>query len=288
MWYSVSNQTIDFTANITYLSFLDAAKYTIELIQQRYPPPYQLMVSGGVDSQAMLYLWHLYGKNFVPVTVSYNNGLNDHDIDYIRQFTHLHGIGLTVKQFDLLNFYDNEYPDVCEKYKCISPHFGAHYGMSRDLPGTVILSGDTFFDWGIIPIKSNNIWLLDVKRERSIIPFFFSETAELAYSIMYDAANHKIRSDHEYPKVNYYRSAGIPVIPQTQKYTGFEQVKDYYDVHYAHLVTAEMKRRFILKPSRRVYDVLLRYPYEQKHGVVNYSYLLNRDINVLGKLKQEQ
>jgi hypothetical protein len=76
-------------------------------------------------------------------------------------------------------------------------------------------------------------------------------------------------------KVKYYQNLGFPVIPQECKLTGFEKVKDYYDEYFWDLVTPKMKLKYSSRLSRRTYDLLLRYPYEEKFGETDYIFLLN-------------
>ena len=64
-WSRFVNNVWNFEVqNLNRLPLYTAAKLAIESIIDSYPSPYNLMVSGGVDSQAMLYLWNKFGKNF--------------------------------------------------------------------------------------------------------------------------------------------------------------------------------------------------------------------------------
>lgn len=281
-WYSVLNDnTIDFRIDFNPTYGLEAAKITIEQIMKNYPPPYNLMVSGGVDSQAMLYAWKLFGKDYIPTSVIYNKGLNKHDLETLAIFANRERIEVTYIDFDLLVFYNTDYPAVCEKYRCVSPHFGAHLGMTEHLPGTVIFSGDRLSD-GAAAIGRNNICILEASKTRSIVPYFFMHTPEIAYSAFYN--NYKLVSKHQSVKESYllkcklWHSSGFPIIPQNAKYTGFEKVKNYYDARYGCLVTNKMKLKFSHRASIRAYDMLLRYPYEDKFGNEDFVYLFNPNL----------
>jgi hypothetical protein len=77
-------------------------------------------------------------------------------------------------------------------------------------------------------------------------------------------------------KVDDYLESGFPVIAQTEKLTGFEKVKDYYDKHYANLVTVRHRLQLLSNnPSRRVFDLLLRHPYEKKLKHLNMKFKTN-------------
>jgi hypothetical protein len=108
----------------------------------------------------------------------------------------------------------------------------------------------------------------------SIVPFFLLETPELAYS--FENILKQFPADNFYKwKVNTYQQAGYPVIPQKTKYSGFEKVIDYYDQHYKQLVTATHKLMLGSNDSHRVFDLLLRHPYERKFNPPKIKFILN-------------
>ncbi len=281
-WYNIHDDVVDFRINVNYLPTIDAADITIKKIIENYPPPYYLMVSGGVDSQAMMYCWKQFGKNYIPTSVIYNDGLNQHDLETLDQFSQQESININFINFDLLSFYKIRYPILADEYQCISPHFGAHLGMAESLPGTIIYSGDRIFPSDVIgPINSANSCLLRAsKKTKRIVPYFFIYTPELAYSLKYELSKkmHPRTNEIYMEKIYQYQLAGIPVIPQKQKFTGFEKVKDYYDEFHKNEVTPKISMMYRLKHSRRTYDLLLRYPYEKKFGNPVYKYLVNNNL----------
>jgi hypothetical protein len=282
IWYKIyENNTIDFSTDNTLVNILDAAKITVDHIIKNYPPPYNIMVSGGIDSQAMLYSWKLFGKDYIPTAVMYNDYLNEHDLVTLDTFSQEQNISIEYLKFDLLKFYETEYDTLCEKYKCRSPHFGAHLGMTENLQGTCIFSGDCLGKNGA-NIRSNNICMYEATKYRSIVPYFFMHTPEIAYSKVFVASKYKRKKlDYADFQQLYQEKAillineGFPIIPQQEKYTGFEKVKDLYDEKYRHLITPKILLKYANKPSKRTYDLLLRYPYEDKYGTPNFRYIID-------------
>ena len=169
-WYNVCNNEIDLrTDNVKYLSPIDAAEFTVKNIIKNYQPPYYLMISGGVDSQAMLYSWTSFGKNFIPVAYSYNKTFNMHDLSNIENFATKFNIGVTINDFDLLNFLHTEYPDYSKKYHCSSPCISAYIKMSENLVGTVIFSGDPMIGNGpSISYAQLGLYRASIQRENLI------------------------------------------------------------------------------------------------------------------------
>lgn len=273
MWYKIYDNSIDFRGEIlTNAIGIEASRKAVEHIIKFYKPPYNLMVSGGIDSQAMLYAWKMFGFKYRPTCVIYNNGLNDHDYSTLIKFAKKIDTTINFINFDLLNFYKTEYHQYALKYQCSSPQITAYLKMTEGLPGTVIYSGSLIGN-GFIYNNVQHALTLE-STNRSLIPFFLLYTPELAYS------NVKIRkeiqcSDPYKYRVTSYHKLGFPVIPQEKKLSGFEKVKDYYDQEYSKLVDWKIKAKYAHKSSHRTYDLILRYPYEDIIPPVHYDILLN-------------
>jgi hypothetical protein len=285
-WIDIQNNNHDYflkyTKKDTSMQPLEAAYYTIDYIHQNYPPPYTLMLSGGVDSQAMLYAWHTSGKSYNTFSGVYNNSFNENDLCTLRSFAHKHNIFINFVDFDLLSFLQNEHIQYVEQYRCGSPHMTAFMKMSEMIiDGTVIMAGNFWStstpEVNIISKNNFSLFRYAKTNKKPLVPFFFCETQDLAFSfktgrnLTDDETKYYISIDPTQllftykQKVNLYQTNGFPVIEQDKKLTGFELVKDYYDVHYAHLVTTKDRlTRYPRQTSQRVFDLLLRNKYEAK------------------------
>lgn len=245
-------------------SLLEVSTECIKKITEEYPEPYYLFASGGVDSQSMIWCWLNSGKPFTVVSFKYvhdNVVYNQHDLEQLEQFSLKYNIPVQFKEFDTMNFFENELYSYATKYQCTSPQICTHMRISEEIKdGTIIFSGNfsghTTYDYTIFGIKR----YADISG-RSIIPFFFLHDAELAgvinkvnaqeaYSEMLDSSYAR--------KVSNLKKAKIPVIPQAQKFTGFEKIKEYYDKQKER-VTAQERIKFSNMPSKRIFDILFRY-----------------------------
>jgi hypothetical protein len=266
-WVTVDQNKLNFFVNnLNRLKVYDAAKLTIESIMDEYPPPYNLMVSGGIDSQVMLFLWSKFGKNFVPTSVVYEPDFNLHDILNLNNINYKYDFDIQYKKFDILSFYKSEVHEYAYRYKCSSPCINAHIKMSEDLQGTVIFSGDFLPNYK--PVLSNAILgLYRASLENTnLIPYFFLHTPELAYSMQTHFAKESIYDNNDNDGYRYkilnYKKNNLPITEQKIKSTGFEKIKDYFDENFSHTVPKINRLRFAKKPSKRTFDLLLRYPYE--------------------------
>lgn len=278
---------------------LKAAHKTIEYIVKNYPSPYTLMLSGGVDSQAMLYAWHTSGHKFNTFSAVYNNNLNDNDLSTLKEFSSVYNIPINYYNFDLLHFLQNEHLNYVYKYRCGSPHMTTFMKLSQYInTGTVLMSGNFIASNDTtLPISKNNFSLYRYSKieNKPMIPFFFCETQELAFSFLLkthiddtlyvNGKRHHVENSLQYVrKVQTYIDNEFPVIPQKLKYTGFELVKDLYDEKYSYLLTARDKLAISgRQKSLRTFDLLLRNKYEMMFDVDKY--IVSRENDYARKVK---
>lgn len=244
-------------------SLLEVSTECIKKITEEYPEPYYLFASGGVDSQSMIWCWMNSGKPFTVISFKYvhdNVVYNEHDLEQLEQFSLKYNIPVQYKQFNPIEFFENDLYSYATKYQCTSPQICTHMRISEEIKdGTVIFSGNfsahSNYDYTIFGIKR----YADISG-RPLIPFFFLHDAELAGVI------NRINSQEAYSetansylrKISNLRKAKIPVIPQADKYTGFEKIKEYYDKQKER-VTPQERIKFSSMPSKRVFDILFRY-----------------------------
>lgn len=244
---------------------LEISKKTIARIKTLYPPPYYLMVSGGIDSQALLWCWLNSGEHFTPVSVRYTGAteykeiLNQHDLDELITFEETNNIKISYINFDIINFLENDLESYAMNYQCTSPQLCTHMRISELVSeGTVIFSGnfmrDVFYTYTILGIKR----YVDITK-RNVIPFFF----------LYDEDIAGVRTTIDYGrsykgKIDFYKDLGVPIIPQSNKLTGFEVLKDYYDTRTDLVVTAKERLKYARKDSKRKFDILFRYRLSDK------------------------
>ncbi len=282
-----------------HLTGLDAALYNIEYIKKNYPAPYTLYLSGGSDSQAMLYAWVKSDTPFKTFSGIYNFESNWYDLETGKLFAESLNVKIDYHNFDLIDFLETEHNDFALKYKTGSPQFTAFIKMaSLTTEGTVIFSGEckppkNFVNPNSPPIvipslNDMGLYYYGLIEHKPIVPWFFLETETIAYSWNYNSkytfipsysskdsniiANNNDERKGYIEKIAIYHENGYPVIPQDNKQNGFEKIKNFYDFNSPRNPSIQDKLAFGFERSRRNFDLLYRNKYEDK--LKNYKYNL--------------
>ena len=297
-WHLDDDLMLDFTNDgflIANMLPLAAAHYTIEKITERCPPPYTLMCSGGIDSQAMIWAWHTSGVPFTVESVKYISDkvwYNEHDLCNLVEFSNRHSIQVNFKEFDIIPFLENDLRTVSLENDCASPQICTYISMMSDIvTGTIVFSGNhlvanpAILTNDILGMHRHSV-LVDTE-SRKVIPFFFLHTPELSYSFMWNFnpdSGPKQKRFYQDKSVAYeyscdrYRSMGFPVINQPEKLTGFEKLKKRYD-QCSNRLSPITKLKYATCPSQRVFDLLFRYPLEKYPDVKTKGYSIIYKMN---------
>lgn len=271
-----NNNNNDWLLNVpkyynTNITGLDAALFTIEQIKKNYPPPYTLCLSGGMDSQAMLYSWIKSGSNFNTFTAVYNDWLNKDDLQILEFVQSTYSLKINFVTLDLINFLFLNHENYATTYRCGSPHIITFMKFIELIDnGTVIFSGQPLISGSNrFSVDQNNFSLYKyaLQTGKSVVPWFFLETPELAYGLK---EPNYLGNDSSNEKYFKYLNNGFLVEHQPKR-SGFETVKDYFDKNFSHLVKAQDKLiRTRYQTSNRVFDLLFRNKYEVKFSVDKY------------------
>lgn len=256
--------TLDFTEavpNLTNECIIDIAVRTVRSIVRKYPPPFNLCVSGGVDSQAMLFAWKKAGVPFNVISFKYSDGngkiFNEHDLENLALFAAQHDLTVDYREINVIDFFENDLVKMATDIQCTSPQICTHAMIASTIKdGTIIFSGNALYKSATM----YNYTVFGLQRfseiKRNIIPFFFLYDKFIAGAFLGLSKN--IDMTEYKHKCRLYQQAGFPVIPQPDKYNGFELIKEYYDEQSDRITTGD-RLQFINKPSKRVFDVLFRY-----------------------------
>ena len=209
-----------------------------------------LCLSGGIDSQAMIQCWQEAGLKFDVAIMEFENNLNQHDVSVALEYCHKNSIEPIILKLNVIQFLTRDCIEIGTKYKCTSPHFITHYkmfDMLRNLGYTGICCGGTAFarnhsEWGPVPSAAQSNYIeYSNQNQFPVIGNFLGYDPALCWSIALLTPEHDVEWNTRYPrimddtnavryagKVAGYSNHGFDIIPQDNKYTGFELIKDYF------------------------------------------------------------
>jgi hypothetical protein len=197
-------------------------------------------LSGGIDSQTVVDTFLYAGV--IPEVVIFNflDDHNIHDVSHAIKFCESRNITPRLIDLDVIRFLNNQLYDFATKYKISSPQFAVHLylaGKLKDLGYTsAIFGGNNLSQY------SDQSWYTPTKEETDwyqysqainfpIIGSFWLQDWRLSLmATIY--MPYFISNDNPYcynAKIRGYNTMGYDVMPQEQKYNGFENIKKYYE-----------------------------------------------------------
>lgn len=240
----------------------EAAIKAVNAIVAEYPPPYTLLVSGGVDSQVMVWAWMISNVPFTVVHYSYGIGTNTEDTDSVIAFCSRLKIPYQIRKFDAFEFIKSEeMVNYAKQFDCASPQISTYIKLVENHKyETVVMSGN-YVDQKKCGINYTIYGLERYSQQEkpNFIPFFLLSQPELAYAFWKQEKEHwSTTTEHSIysAKLYAYKRHNIPIIPQSAKLTGFEQMKLIADDYP---VSSALKLRYNHMPSKRPFDLLYRY-----------------------------
>lgn len=252
---------------------IQAGADAVDKITRNYPPPYVLMMSGGIDSQSMLHIWLESGKKFQTKSYVYNHIYNYHDVSNLLTISNNLKFKFDFENIDAFNFFENELKEYGIKYNCTSPQICLYIKMAEQIKeGTAIFAGNFINNNGVtINYPIFGLHRYQMINNANIVPFFLTYTPELAYSLQEKfIENYKELVDKQTSDISYNLKTktlldyNFPIIPQSTKLSGFELIKNYYDIYYPlnGLVKAKFNS-YKNNSSRRSFDIRFRYSLEE-------------------------
>lgn len=224
-----------------------------------------ICLSGGVDSQTLLHMWHEQNIPYTAVTFEFSNGFNSQEFSDSKRFAESLGIPLKIIKLDAMRFLLQDLREFSKKYNISSPQFAVHaYFLDaiKNLGYTgAVLGGNGFvLTEDSLDFKLTMAQLLDIENYSqrsnfSVIPSFLNFDKDLCIAlalatpiinqdhnptnplstIAYDPLTRSLTpnvdvsvNDRYKSKTDSYRNINCKIIPQEKKKTGFEEIKEYY------------------------------------------------------------
>ncbi len=213
-----------------------------------------LCLSGGIDSEAMLISFLSAEVPFHPIIMRFNDNLNFFDIQTIISFCNRNRINYEIFDLNVLDFFESgKYLRYGEIYQCQSPQLAVHLHLCDYIKGCPVFSWQApvvFYSYNIkkkavrysmgLPNQLESVYMrYFVKNNKFGVPFFLLYTPELLKAflslpflqkrILLVQKSQEVISSYQI-KCETYQQAGFHVKPRENKFTGFEELRRYYDL----------------------------------------------------------
>jgi hypothetical protein len=196
--------------------------------------------SGGIDSQTVIDTFLYAGVTPEVVIFNFLDDHNIHDVSHAIKFCETRNITPRLIDLDVIRFLNNKLYDFATKYKISSPQFAVHLylaGKLKDLGYTsAIFGGNNLTQYAdkswYTPTKEETDWCkYSQEINFPIIGSFWLQDWRLSLmATIFTPYVSTTDASHRYQsKILSYKTMGYDVIPQEQKYNGFETIKKYYE-----------------------------------------------------------
>jgi len=226
---------------------------TVEKLLPRLGNKPAVCLSGGIDSQVMVECFLRANAKFDIIVMRFPDDLNLHDIKTAIQFCQARELDYTVIDIDCIQFLSRELTSFADKYDVSSPQFATHFKLFeklQELGYTSAVCGgntliNTFDGWFYPTTKEQNDWRSFSDRSGFYVMGDFLSyywKFSIAFSCHLNKANladnssinllanvgnyDTLVADRYKSKVEGFQAAGFDIIPQENKFTGFEMVKE--------------------------------------------------------------
>lgn len=250
-----------------------------------------LCLSGGIDSQAAYQLWN---KEF-PLEVvifEFENNLNFNEVLDAVRFAEKNNINYKIVSLNVRHFLNSELDHYAQEYKLSSPQFAIHCKFlsllkEQGYTGAVFGGNGMVVERDRVYFSLSKAQLVDLNNFETesfkVIPNFLSFNKLLCLKLILNTPviDHSddttILLARRYEnKIRTYTNLNLSIIPQSNKKTGFEQLKKYYE---------------IASSTPDAFDIKFRVPLYRQHPdlktVTHIDDLIkNAIINYCSRLKQ--
>ena len=239
----LANEAFNFDSNRNFWASRAAAKVA-QRLSETSPDPLVLCISGGLDSQAMLFSFLESGVPFKVAVLEYANRLNEHDIGHGLSLLTDMGVPYSKVSLDIEKFYESgDFLKYAQGANTNSPQFAAHIWFAEQNDGVPVFAGEPWHwhsesghmpaqDYYVPQFKEYGVVNYLKKQNREAVSHFFELSLEwLEKALAQTKGGMRLRTDRDpeksyQAKYAFYRQLGFPVrlTSGMVKLNGFERL----------------------------------------------------------------
>ena len=181
------------------LSYHEELLNNARMIRDYYRGPFDVLYSGGIDSEVIIRIFKELGIKHNTIIVRYKDGYNKREIDCALDFIKDLNIPYKIVDFDIKKFFENEAYDWCIKSSCIRVGRVNHIKFCVDFCDNIPImgEGDVYWyrslesdyskksDWKFIVSEAShncNMFLTSIGRENVCDFYEFTPNVIKAYN----------------------------------------------------------------------------------------------------------
>lgn len=103
------------------MSYYDALYYNARAMKDSYNEPFDVLFSGGIDSEVAIRAFKQEGVNFNVYTIRLENGINEQDVNTAVRIAENIGIKLNIIDWNLQRFLENDAEEMFNRTFCPEP-----------------------------------------------------------------------------------------------------------------------------------------------------------------------
>lgn len=163
---------------------INIAVKTVHDIVKNYPPPYRLLIGSSIPDRAMLIAWAMSGEKFYVVQPSFTDfgpiGYGESICKLARKLK----IIIQPHHLSLRKFFEFECIHWANRYRTANPRVCARIKMMSTIEEGTIIMGGSLLDKSVPAFDYDTLGIVRYANVsgKNIIPFFFLENEELAFS----------------------------------------------------------------------------------------------------------
>lgn len=258
-------------------------------------------LSGGIDSQAA---YQLLNCKTQVVIFEFAHSLNEEEVKDAINFAKTYGIDYKIITLDVLRFLNYDLIPFAKKHRLSSPQFAVHCFFLEEISklgytGAIFGGNGLVLETDLVHFIQTKAQLLDLEyysrnTKFPIISNYLSFYKEL--SIKLAISTPIINDGQVYPpienpyiplknktldmrlrytnKISSYRNLGLSIVPQSEKKTGFEQLKLFVGRLHSDGYTFEKFYREPLYKINANFSIKTQIPNDIEKNILTYSMLM--------------
>jgi hypothetical protein len=232
-WLTLKNKNLDFNVEISNQikinskSYFDAIDFNARYVADTFPQPFDIFLSGGIDSELIVITNQNLGIKQNILIVEFENNINIKDVNEAKNICKNLGIPYKIIKINLKDWFENEAEDYYKKSHCSRIEYLPRLSWHKYSDNTMIMGGAEPYwrreleqdysqksKWFLILTDHDfSLSLYDLSNRSNIIGEWYCMTPDITFTFHKEPLIQDLISDKLVGKISSY-SSRIPLLRQ--------------------------------------------------------------------------